>query len=204
MPCGIIFVLSAPSGTGKTSLCQALCTQDPHLVHSISATTRPQRPNEHNEVDYIFLTENVFLQWIDQDKFIEWNKIYGHYYGTLRQSLEQTLAAGKHMLFTVDWQGMQQLKAAKGDQVVTIFVLPPSGAVLKDRLVKRGQDTPQAINNRIKAAQSEMGHWTEYTYTVINENFSETVKNIQAIITAEQLRQCRQFHLTSFIESLHL
>jgi guanylate kinase len=199
---GTIFILSSPSGAGKTTLAQELCKNNPHLSLSLSATTRPSRSSERNGVDYIFLNQEEFLQWKAEDKFVEWAEIFGHYYGTPYQSIKEVVDQGKDMLLVIDWQGTQQLQKRLKNHIVTIFVLPPSQSELKERLIQRSQDSHGVIDKRMAVLDKEIGPWKGYDYTVINRDFRETVSWLQAILTAEKFKTFRQKNLSSFVEAL--
>ncbi len=197
---GVCIILSSPSGAGKTTICRELLLRDSNLALSVSATTRSPRQGEREGQDYFFLTPEAFSYWIHEGAFLEYAKVYGHSYGTPRAAVEAQISQGKNVLLDVDWQGAQAIRASKIDAtVITIFVLPPSLKELERRLQFRGQDTPKVVQERMSQALSEMSHWREYDYILINDSLSETVDRVRHILSAEQSRRDHQHHLSDWI-----
>ena len=187
---GMLFVVSAPSGTGKTSLVSAVLSSDPQLVVSVSHTTRPPREGEINGQNYHFVSEQDFQSLIEQNKFIEYAKVFNNWYGTSIASVESLLAAGKDVILEIDWQGFDIVR--KQFKTVSLFILPPSKQALVDRLVHRAKDKPEVIEARIKAADSEVRHNDLYDYLLVNDDFEQTVQDIQAIFRAARLQTALQ------------
>ena len=199
---GLMFVLSSPSGAGKTTTSRRLLELDDNLTMSISATTRPARPGEDEGHDYRFLDDAAFDRMFQRGEFLEHAEVFGHRYGTPSAPVEAALGAGRDVLFDIDWQGTQQLaQAARGDLVST-FILPPSTAALRRRLETRAQDSPEVVAVRMANASEEMSHWREYDYIVVNEDVDQTVAEVRAILAAERLRRDRQTGLTDFVAGL--
>ena len=198
---GMMFVLSSPSGAGKSTLSRMLLA-DPKVDLSISVTTRAQRPGEENGRHYHFIDKARFDAMARNDELLEWAQVFDHFYGTLRQPVEQALASGRDMLFDVDWQGTQQLRKRAPADVVSVFVLPPSVPELERRLHTRAQDSEAVIRNRMARASAEMSHWHEYDYVVINSNLDQTIAEVRAILAAERLKRERQVGLSEFVRSL--
>ncbi len=199
---GLMLVLSSPSGAGKTSISRELLARDGKISLSISATTRPRRPGEVDGEDYKFIDKMTFDLLINQQELLEHAKVFDHYYGTPRAPVEQSLAAGRDVLFDIDWQGTQQLaEKARGD-LVSIFILPPSTAELDRRLHSRAQDSEAVITERMARAADEMTHWSEYDYVVINVDFAESVRQVLAILEAERLKRPRLIGLSDFVTRL--
>jgi guanylate kinase len=187
---GMVFVVSAPSGTGKTSLVSAVLSSDPQLVVSVSHTTRPPREGEINGQNYHFVSEQDFQTLIEQNKFIEYAKVFNNWYGTSIASVESLLAAGKDVILEIDWQGFDIVR--KQFKTVSLFILPPSKQALVERLVHRAKDKPEVIEARIKAADSEVRHNDLYDYLLVNDDFEQTVQDIQAIFRAARLQTVQQ------------
>jgi len=199
---GLMLVLSSPSGAGKTSISRELLARDGKISLSISATTRPRRPGEVDGEDYIFVDNTTFDLMVNQQELLEHAKVFDHYYGTPRAPVEQSLAAGRDVLFDIDWQGTQQLaEKARGD-LVSIFILPPSTAELDRRLHSRAQDSEVVITERMARAADEMTHWSEYDYVVVNVDFEESVRQVQTILEAERLKRPRLVGLSDFVTRL--
>ena len=197
-----MFVLSSPSGAGKTTLSRGLLESDPSVVMSVSATTRRPRPGEHHGRDYYFVSAEDFGLMINNGAFLEHAKVFGNYYGTLRQPVEDALAAGRDVLFDIDWQGTQQLKQNAREDVVSVFILPPSTQELERRLKARAQDPPDVVAARMAKAADEMSHWAEYDYVIVNEDVAASAAQVRAILAAERLRRPRQIGLDSFVKGL--
>lgn len=190
---GNLFVIAAPSGAGKSSLIKALLErhQDGSMQVSVSTTTRPPRPGEVDGVHYHFVSEEEFLRQVDNHEFYEWAKVFNHYYGTSRTVIEDTLASGIDVFLDIDWQGTRQVKAAYPG-VHTIFILPPSNEELERRLRTRGQDSDEVIAGRMAKAQAEMSHYAEFSYLLVNEDFDESVANLEHIVMSQRLRRSKQ------------
>ena len=199
---GMMIVLSSPSGAGKTSLSRKLLEKNKNLFLSISFTTRPPRPLEVNESDYFFVDDKKFIDMLNKDEFLEHAKVFDFYYGTPKKPVMNALKSGKDILFDIDWQGTQQLMNSVQDDLVKIFVLPPSAKELEKRLLKRKQDTDETVKNRMSKASDEISHYAEYDYIIINEDFDESLKKINSILIAEGLKRTRQNKIQDVIKSL--
>jgi len=197
-----MIVLSSPSGAGKTSLSRKLLEKNKNLFLSISFTTRPPRPLEVNESDYFFVDEKKFIDMLNKDEFLEHAKVFDFYYGTPKKPVMNALKSGKDILFDIDWQGTQQLMNSVQDDLVKIFVLPPSAKELEKRLLKRNQDTDETVKNRMSKASDEISHYAEYDYIIINEDFDESLEKINSILIAEGLKRTRQNKIQDVINSL--
>jgi guanylate kinase len=199
---GLLFVLSSPSGAGKSTLARKLLYADAQISLSVSATTRPPRPGEQDGVDYHFVDVTKFKQMISDGAFLEWAHVFGHRYGTPKTPVEETLAQGRDVLFDIDWQGTQQLYQEAGNDVVRVFILPPSITELEQRLRNRGTDSEDVIADRMARAKSEIGHWDGYDYVLINDDIEACFKKVQNILAAERLRRSRQKGLIGFARKL--
>ena len=199
---GLMLVLSSPSGAGKTSICKKLLQQDTGLVLSVSATTRKRRPGEVEGKDYQFLSIQEFESRINKSQFLEYAKVFGNYYGTPAQLVESSLESGVDVLFDIDWQGTQQLKARARQDLVSVFILPPSIKELEKRLFNRAQDTSEVVANRMSKSASEMSHYPEYDYVIINHDLDKSVQQVQSILCAERSRRERQIGLVEFVKYL--
>jgi guanylate kinase len=199
---GLMLVLSSPSGAGKTTLSRLLLQQEPDIELSVSVTTRPKRPAERDGIDYSFVDDPAFRSMIARDELLEYAQVFDHFYGTPRAPVERTLSSGRDMLFDIDWQGTQQLAERARQDLVSVFILPPSTAELERRLVTRAQDTPSVVARRMAKAADEMSHWAEYDYVIVNEQVDRSLGQIKAILTAERLRRTRQVGLSEFVKSL--
>ena len=199
---GMMIVLSSPSGAGKTSLSRKLLEKNKNLFLSISFTTRPPRPLEVNESDYFFVDDKKFIDMLNKDEFLEHAKVFNFYYGTPKKPVMNALKSGKDILFDIDWQGTQQLMNSLQDDLVKIFVLPPSAKELEKRLLKRNQDTDETVKNRMSKASDEISHYAEYDYIIINEDFDESLEKINSILIAEGLKRTRQNKIQDVIKSL--
>jgi len=199
---GLLIVLSSPSGAGKTTISRMLLDADNDVTMSISATTRPQRPGEVEGVDYHFVGDEEFDRLIDAGEFVEWAPVFGYRYGTPKVPVKDALREGRDILFDIDWQGTQQLKAAMGEDLVSIFLLPPSMAELERRLRERGTDSDVVIADRMARADSEISHWPEYEYVLVNSDADECLKQVWSIVAAERLKTRRQTNLVTFTRSL--
>ena len=201
---GLMLILSSPSGAGKTSLTRMLL-QKPELdlTLSISVTTRPRRSSEVEGIHYQFISRRHFEQLRDAGELLEWAEVHGNFYGTPREPVERTLAQGRDVLFDIDYQGTQQVKAKAGEDVVTIFILPPSMRELKARLERRAEDTGEAIAARLANAANEIRRWTLYDYVLVNDDLQQTFEDLMAILTAERRRAVRQKPgIEAFVERL--
>ena len=199
---GLMLVLSSPSGAGKTSICKKLLELEGDLVLSVSETTRPRRPSEVEGKDYEFISISEFENRISKSQFLEYAKVFGHYYGTPSHFVERSLHSGKDVLFDIDWQGTQQLKAKAQQDIVSIFILPPSIEELKKRLFNRAQDTKEVVAERMFKSANEMSHYPEYDYIIINHDLKQSVQQVQSILHAERLRRERQKSLVEFVKQL--
>lgn len=197
-----MFVLSSPSGAGKTTLAERLLKREDNLSLSISATTRPPRPGEVDGKDYRFVSQEEFFRMRDEEGFLEWANVFGNYYGTPRARVFDQLARGVDVLFDIDWQGAQQLDAVAGGDVVKVFILPPSRAELEARLRRRNQDPIDVVRTRMAKADSEMSHWAEYDYVIVNYELDESEAMLSAILMAERLRRRRQTGLAAVVKTL--
>jgi guanylate kinase len=199
---GFMFVLSSPSGAGKTTLSRLLMQNDSNLVMSVSYTTRPRRNEEQHAKDYYFINNAEFEQKIDEKFFFEYAEVFGNYYGTPRTKVDESISSGKDMLFDIDWQGTRRLTSKARDDIVSVFILPPSMAELERRLISRGQDNKEVIARRMERANDEISHWNEYDYVIINENIDYSLQNILYILRAERLKRTRQHSLPEFVGNL--
>ncbi|MDP7142776.1 MAG: guanylate kinase [Alphaproteobacteria bacterium] len=202
---GLMFVLSSPSGAGKTTISRALLKQNKDLVVSISATTRDRRAGEVQGQDYNFVDVPTFTKMVDEGNMMEHAKVFNHYYGTPKEPVEEALSQGKDVIFDIDWQGTQQLSEIARDDLVTVFILPPSSKDLENRLKSRAKDTRETddeIAGRMNKASSEMSHYHEYDYIIINSDIEESIARAQAILDAERLRRDRLKGLSSFVRKL--
>ena len=199
---GLMLVLSSPSGAGKTTISRQLLARDQNLTMSVSATTRPMRPGEKDGVDYYFVEPTEFNLMINRRELLEYAKVFGNYYGTPTGAVERALSIGKDVIFDIDWQGSQQIAERAREDLVSIFILPPSTAELDRRLQNRAQDTETVVSARMAKAPSEMSHYAEYDFIVVNHNIEESVAQVEAIIAAERLRRHRMIGLTDFVKRL--
>ena len=199
---GMMIVLSSPSGAGKTSLSRKLLEKNKNLFLSISFTTRPPRPLEVNESDYFFVDDKKFIDMLNKDEFLEHAKVFDFYYGTPKKPIMNALKSGKDILLDIDWQGTQQLMNSVQDDLVKIFVLPPSAKELEKRLLKRNQDADETVKKRMSKASNEISHYAEYDYIIMNEDFDESLKKINSILIAEGLKRTRQNKIQDVIKSL--
>src|SRR5690242_15390433 len=199
---GLMFVLSSPSGAGKTTLSRLLLQRVPGLRMSVSATTRPMRPGEVEGRDYHFVNNARFEQMVRGHELLEWAVVFENRYGTPRAPVEAALAAGQDVLFDIDWQGTQQLREKVRADVVSVFILPPSAADLEKRLHSRAQDSDDVIRGRMDRASHEMSHWAEYDYIVVNRDIDEAFAEVQSILKAERLKRERRVGLTTFVRAL--
>jgi guanylate kinase len=202
---GLMYVLSSPSGAGKTTITRALLKQNDDMVISISATTRPRRAGEVQNQDYNFVDIAEFNRMVDNGEMLEHAKVFGHYYGTPRAPVEEALAAGKDVIFDIDWQGTQQLREMNERDLVTVFIIPPSARELEARLRNRSKDTKESeeqIRSRMEKANSEMTHYSEYDYVLINKDIERTLAHAQIILDAERLKRHRLSGLNDFVRGV--
>ncbi len=197
-----MLVLSSPSGAGKTTISRRLLELDPNIAMSVSVTTRPKRPGEVQGRDYHFIGPRKFEEMRSRGELLESAKVFDHYYGTPLAPVEKSLEAGGDVLFDIDWQGTQQLAEKARDDLVSVFVLPPSTGELERRLRTRAQDSEAVVAGRMARAADEMSHWREYDYIVINRDLGQSVEAVQAILTAERFRRDRQIGLHEFVKGL--
>jgi len=199
---GLLIVLSSPSGAGKSTIARMLLDADDDVTISVSATTRPKRPGETDDVDYHFVDDDGFDAMIDDGEFVEWAPVFGYRYGTPKAPVKQALRQGRDILFDIDWQGTQQLQAAMGEDLVSIFILPPSMEELERRLRSRGTDSDEVIADRMARAAGEISHWPEYEYVLVNRDTEQCLAQVRAIVAAERLKRTRRIGLVTFVRDL--
>jgi guanylate kinase len=199
---GLMLVLSSPSGAGKTTLSRRLLASDSAITMSVSATTRQPRSGEEEGKDYYFVSPSMFTQMVEGDGFLEHATVFGNQYGTPIEPVQMALARGRDVLFDIDWQGTQQLRQRAGDDLVSIFVLPPSHEELERRLRARAQDAEDVVRARMAKANNEISHWAEYDYVVINDDLDSTLTKIQTILDAERMKRGRQTGIAEFARKL--
>ncbi|HUL09425.1 MAG TPA: guanylate kinase [Candidatus Acidoferrum sp.] len=199
---GLMLVLSSPSGAGKTTISRKLLERDGNLSMSISVTTRPRRPGEVDGQDYHFIDPAEFDRLVGAGALLEHAKVFGNYYGTPRAAVESALAEGRDVLFDIDWQGTQQLAETAREDLVSVFILPPSTRELERRLHSRAQDSAAEVAHRMAKAADEMSHWAEYDYIIVNHDIESSTRRVQAILQAERLRRERQVGLSDFVKAL--
>jgi guanylate kinase len=199
---GLMLVLSSPSGAGKTTLSRRLLESDAAITMSISTTTRAPRAGEVEGRDYFFVSPSMFTQMADSDAFLEHALVFGNHYGTPREPVQLALGKGRDVLFDIDWQGTQQLRQRAGDDLVSIFVLPPSHDELERRLRSRAQDAEDVVAARMAKANHEISHWAEYDYVVINDDLDATLRKIRVILEAERMKRGRQIGIPAFVSGL--
>ncbi len=201
---GILIILSSPSGAGKSTLSRRVLEDDPDVSFSISATTRPPRPGEVDGQHYYFKSREDFMALVDSGGMLEHAEVFGNLYGSPLEPVEAAINDGKDVLFDVDWQGGQQIRNSRlKESVVSIFILPPSIAELEERLRNRGQDSDDVIEGRMDQSRSEISHWAEYDYVLINDDVDLAEAKLQAILTAERLRRDRRPELVPFVNGLN-
>ncbi len=199
---GIMLVISSPSGAGKTTLARKLLEQDDNIKLSVSVTTRKPRKEEKNNKDYIFVDEKKFQEMVKNNDLLEFAKVFGNNYGTPRNLVESRINNGKDVLFDIDWQGTQALREMEPKHLVSVFILPPSTKELEIRLKSRGQDSDEEVKRRMAEASSEITHWAEYDYIIINYQIEKTLKKLKSILITERLKRVRQIGLIDFVRKL--
>jgi guanylate kinase len=199
---GLMLILSSPSGAGKTTISRMLLERDPEIALSVSATTRPIRPGEIDGVHYHFVSQAEFDRMVEADEFYEWARVFGHSYGTPKAQIRAGLKEGQDYLFDIDWQGTQQLYQKDQQDVVRVFILPPSIDELRRRLTGRGTDSPEVIAARMERARAEISHWDGYDYVVINDDIEACYHQVCEILHAERMKRARQTGLIGFVREL--
>ena len=199
---GLMFVLSSPSGAGKTTLSRLLLRADRKVELSISVTTRPKRRDEINGRDYHFIDRARFDEMVGAGELLEWAEVFGHRYGTPRRPVDKALQAGRDVLFDIDWQGTQQLREKARTDLVSVFILPPAASELERRLKRRAENSKAEIGSRMAKASDEMSHWAEYDYVIVNRDKAVAFAEVRAILAAERLKRERQEGLSDFVRRL--
>jgi len=199
---GLMLVLSSPSGAGKTTIARALLEAETGIASSISHTTRKKRKGEKEGKDYHFVDQDEFARMRDRGAFLEWAEVFGNSYGTPRALVERALKEGRDVLFDVDWQGAASLRRAAPDDVVSVFILPPSAKALEKRLHDRAEDSEEEVRRRMRGASNEIRHWQEYDYVIVNHDLERSVAAVRAILIAERLRRARLTGLKDFVQGL--
>ena len=199
---GVMLVLSSPSGAGKSSICKSLMSLDKNLSLSVSTTTRKKRPNEKSGKDYIFVSTEEFENKLSNNHFLEYANVFDNYYGTVKSLVDNKINNGQDLIFDIDWQGAQQLREKMRENVVSIFILPPSKKELERRLKRRGQDSDEVVKKRMDGASAEITHWAEYDYVIINEDLNKSVNAGLGILKAERMKRIRQVGLAEFVRSI--
>jgi guanylate kinase len=199
---GLMLVLSSPSGAGKTTLSRLLLEDDSGLSLSVSMTTRTRRAGEREGVDYVFVTGEIFDAAVRNGELLEHATVFDHRYGTPKAPVDEALAQGRDVLFDIDWQGTQQVREKAREDLVSIFVLPPSHAELERRLKERAQDSDEVVARRMAKANDEISHWAEYDYVIVNDDLARALVNIRSILAAERLKRDRQVGLSGFVRGV--
>ncbi|MDE2597409.1 MAG: guanylate kinase [Sphingomonadales bacterium] len=199
---GLMFILSSPSGAGKTTIARRLLEHDGEIRMSVSVTTRPMRPGEVDGKDYIFVSQDTFDRMVEEEQFLEWAHVFGHSYGTPKAQVKAGLREGHDFLFDIDWQGTQQLYQKLETDVVRVFLLPPSIDELRRRLTGRGTDSADVIAGRMERARAEISHWDGYDYVVVNDDIDACFAKVEQILAAERMRRARQTGLIGFVRGL--
>lgn len=199
---GLMFVLSSPSGAGKSTISREILARDGNIAMSVSATTRPKRPGEVAGRDYHFVDKSEFNLMVNRQEFLEYAKVFDNYYGTPAAPVRAALSEGRDVLFDIDWQGTQQIAEQARDDLVSVFILPPSTAELERRLTRRAQDPPEVVARRMSKASDEMSHYAEYDYIIVNQDVEDSVDQAMSILKAERLRRERMVGLGEFVKGL--
>jgi guanylate kinase len=199
---GLLLVISSPSGAGKTTLTRRLLDSDPSITMSVSVTTRAPRPGEVDGKDYLFISMEKFNAMRDSGELLEWAEVFGNCYGTPKAPVQASLAVGRDVLFDIDWQGTQQLSQVMSEDLVRIFILPPSADALRERLIQRAQDSMVTVAKRMAEAANEISHWAEYDYVIINHDLETSDREIRSVLEAERLKRKRRTGLTAFVRAL--
>jgi guanylate kinase len=199
---GLMFVLSSPSGAGKSTIARQLLAEDHEIELSISVTTRERRQSELDGVHYHFIDETQFSRMAERDELLEWAEVHGNYYGTPRDPVEKALSQGQDILFDIDWQGTRQIAEKMPDDLVRVFILPPSMAELESRLKRRAEDDETTIQKRLRGAREEIEKWSDYDYVIVNEDLADAYASVGAILAAERLRRERVIGLRAFVSNL--
>lgn len=199
---GLMLVISSPSGAGKSTIAHHLLEDDPTLGISISVTTRPKRPSEIAGKHYHFVTIPQFERMRESDQLLEWAEVHGNFYGTPREPVEMAMAEGRDMLFDIDWQGAEQLQEKMSADVVSIFILPPTMTELQSRLHRRAEDTEEVIRTRLLNSRSEIEHWRDYNYVIVNDDLDNAFRSVKSIVYAERLRRDRRHGMFEFVTKL--
>ena len=199
---GLMFILSSPSGAGKTTISHMLLAGDPEISLSVSATTRPIRPGEVDGKDYHFVSQAEFDRMVEADELYEWARVFDHCYGTPKAQIRAGLKEGRDFLFDIDWQGTQQLFQKDQQDVVRVFILPPSLEELQRRLINRAQDSAEVIESRMERARAEISHWDGYDYVVVNDDVTTCFGKVSQILAAERMKRARQTGLIGFVREL--
>lgn len=199
---GMMFVLSSPSGGGKSTIARLLLQNDADIKLSVSCTTRRARPGEVEGKDYFYVSQDVFQERVRQQYFYEHAEVFGRHYGTPKEYVMQQTSQGKDVLFDIDWQGTRRLTEGARDEIVSVFILPPSLAELRRRLIARGQDDETTINARMDRAKEEISHWTEYDYVVVNDSLDASLQKVLYILRSERQKRERQHGVTALVDRL--
>jgi len=199
---GLIFVISAPSGTGKTTIARSLMSLDDHISFSISVTTRQPRPGEVDGLDYYFVSREEFKSMVESDQLLEYAEVFGNFYGTPKAQVENALSQGEDLLFDIEWQGHNQLASSARDDLASVFILPPSKKELFNRLQLRNSDSATTIQTRMNHVNFELSHWHKYDYHIINRHLDESVDKLYSILKAERLKKARRIGLANFVGEL--
>jgi guanylate kinase len=199
---GLMLVISSPSGAGKSTIARTLLDIDKRLSLSVSVTTRQRRPSEIADVHYHFVSQREFERLRDSDALLEWAEVHGNFYGTPREPVETAMAEGRDMLFDIDWQGAQQLQEKMSADVVSVFILPPTMTELQSRLHRRAEDSEAVIATRLANSRSEIEHWREYDYVIVNQDLDAAFDSVQSIVKAERLRRDRRHGMFDFVRGL--
>ena len=199
---GLMLVISSPSGAGKSTIARNLLDKDKNISLSVSVTTRPRRQSEIEGIHYHFISKRDFERLRDSDELLEWAEVHGNFYGTPREPVETAMAEGRDMLFDIDWQGAEQLQDKMSADVVSIFILPPTMTELQSRLHRRAEDTEEVIRTRLLNSRSEIEHWRDYNYVIVNDDLDNAFRSVKSIVYAERLRRDRRHGMFEFVTKL--